>query len=176
MFCSNQPQGFRWAAFLLCFALFGLAFAPESAIIARAPGDQTIYSLQSGSPAAISNFVDIEAGCNWSGIGGQVFDQIGSPMTGMLIKVSGTLDGLPIDKFVYTGSSQQFGPGGYDLKLTDRPISSYTLRVQLFDASGARLSLPFSLRTFGTCQQNLLVVNFIPISLEHPVFLPNIMR
>jgi hypothetical protein len=174
MFRVDQPKGFWRAMFLLCLALFGLAFVPESAIGAVA--DQTRYSVQRGSPVAIPNFVDVEAGCNWSGIGGQVFDQNGSPMMGLIVKVSGIFDGHQVLEYIYTGSSQRFGPGGYDLKLADRPVSSQSLSIQLLDTVGTPLSMPFGLYTFDTCQQNLLIINFAPISISHPVYLPRVSR
>lgn len=174
MFLVYQPRGFWRAMFLLCLTLFELAFVPKSTIHAVAA--QTRYSVQRGSPAAIPNFVDIEAGCNWSGIGGQIFDENGSPVIGLMVKVSGTFDGHPVLEYVYTGSSERFGPGGYDLQLSDRLVSSQSIRIQLLATDATPLSMPFMLRTYDTCQQNLLVVNFAPISVDHPVYLPRVSR
>ena len=129
-----QPRGIWQAAVLLCLALFGLAFIPRSTIKNWAGADQTLYMFQRGTPAAIPNFIDSGAGCNWAGVGGQVFDQSGVPMSGLIVKVSGTLEGRQIQYYVFTGSSQHFGPGGYELKLADHPISSSTLELLLLDA------------------------------------------
>jgi hypothetical protein len=173
---SGRPHGFWRTALLLCLAFFGLAFVPQSAITDRVNAEGTVFSLQRGTPAAIPNFVDLVAGCNWSGIGGQVFDQIGSPMTGLMVKVSGTLEGRQVLFYVYTGSSQHFGPGGYDLKFADQPVASLTLNLQLLDAAGVPLSKSFVVPTYDACQQNLLVVNLAPISVDHPVYLPLVSR
>jgi len=176
MWRSGRPQGFWQTALLLCLAFFGLAFVPQSAITDQVSTAETVYSLQRGTPAAIPNFIDLAAGCNWSGFGGQVFDQNGSPVTGWRVKVSGTLEGRQVLQYVSTGSSQHFGPGGYDIKVADHPVASLTLKLQLLDAAGAPLSMPFVVPTFDACQQNLLVVNLAPISVDHPVYLPIVSR
>lgn len=176
MLRMGQPTGFHRLALLICVGWLGLAFAPAPIDVDRASADQTIYSFQRGIPAAIPNFVDVDSGCNWAGIGGQVFDEAGAPVTGLTVKISGVFEGRQILYYVYTGSSQHFGPGGYELKLANQPVSSYSLKLQLLDAAGARLSLPFLLRTYDSCQQNLLVVNLAPISLDHSVFLPKVYR
>ena len=176
MFRANQPRGFWLIALMLCLALVGLAFAPISAISDNAIAEKKIFVLQRGTPAAIPNFVDLVVGCDWAGIGGQVFDQAGSPMNGLLVKISGTLGGRQILKYVYTGSSQYFGPGGFDLKLVDHPVSSQTLTLQVLDAAGVRRSAAFPLTTYATCQQNLLVVNLVEVSLDRTIYLPLISR
>jgi hypothetical protein len=176
MFRSARPKVFWHLGLVLGVVLFGLAFTPKLAIPDDDLADQTTYSLQRGTPAAIPNFVDLTAGCNWGGVGGQVFDQNGAPVAGLLIKISGTLDGQQVLQYLYTGSSQHFGPGGFDLKLANRPVSSQTLRLQLLDAAGAPLSLPFGLSTYGTCDKNLLVVNLMVISVDNPIYLPQIPR
>lgn len=176
MFRLDRPRGIWQTAVLLCLALLGLAFVPKSAITHWANADRTIYLFQRGTPAAIPNFIDIGAGCNWAGIGGQVFDQAGLPTAGLIVKVSGALEGRQILQYVYTGSSQHFGPGGFDLKLADHPVSSNTLQLLLLNAAGEPLSGRFFLHTYNTCQQNLLVVNLMPVAIENPVYLPVISR
>jgi hypothetical protein len=176
MFQLSRLQRVWLTAILLCLAFLGLALIPGSAIKARADSDQTLYMYQGGTPAAIQNFVDIGAGCNWAGIGGQVFDLSGAPMAGLIVKVSGSLEGRQIQYFVYTGSSQHFGPGGFNLKLADHPVSSSTLELLLLDAAGEPLSGRNILQTFNNCQQNLLVVNLVPRLIENPVYLPVISR
>ena len=173
---NGRSLPFWRATIVICLALVVSGVAPESEISRAAPVEQYIYFIQVGTPAAIPNFVDVVAGCNWSGIGGQVFTQAGAPVIGLRVKISGTFDGRQILQYVTTGSSQRFGPGGFDYKLADRPIASQSLRLQLLDSAGVRQSPPFNLRTFGTCQQNLLVINLTPISIENVIYLPQIPR
>ena len=176
MIRSGHPRGPWQAVLVLSLALLGLAFTPVSAITDNAVAEQRVYALQRGTPAAIPNFIDLAAGCNWSGIGGQIFDLAGSPRNGMLIKINGTLEGRQVLKYVYTGSSQYFGPGGFNLKLVDHPVASQTLSLQLLDAAGEPRSAAVPLTTYATCQQNLLVVNLVEVSLDHSIYLPFVSR
>lgn len=116
------------------------------------------YLLQSGTPAAIPNFLQPDQGCAWAGIGGQVFDLAGEPVSGMLVKVSGAYQGRTVSKVAVTGASQGFGPGGYDIYLGSLPQAT-TLTLQLVDVTGAARSDAYRLATYADCQHNLLVVN-----------------
>ena len=184
MFSSGRSSSFWRVGLFVCLTLVLSGFrsesspelSPESEVFQAAIADQTIYFIQWGTPAAIPNFVDLAAGCNWSGIGGQVFDQAGTPVAGLRVRISGTYDGRQISQVINTGSSQRFGPGGFELKLGDRPVASQTVRLQLINASGSRLSPPYLQKTFATCQQNLLVMNLKQITLDHLVFLPQVPR
>jgi hypothetical protein len=172
----NRRQVSWRATLLLYLTLPGLVFGSKPAIADRVSTTQTVFTLQRGTPAAIPNFLEPLAGCNWLGIGGQVFDQAGSPMHGLLIKVSGTLEGRQILQYVYTSTAQQFGPGGFALKLTDHLVSSRSLKLQILDAAGNTLSLPFSFPTYATCRQNLLVINLAATPFEKSIYLPKISR
>ena len=140
MHLTGPSCAIRRAILVVCLALLVLGFGLEPDISRAAGNALNKYSIQRGTPAAIPNFIDITAGCNWLGIGGQVFDQTGSPINGLSIKISGTLEGRQVLLYKTTGSSQRFGPGGFDLKLGDHPVASQTLRLQLFDAAGSKLS------------------------------------
>lgn len=176
MFQLGRPRCVRLTAILLSLAFLGLALMPGSAIYAQTGADRTLYMLQRGTPAAIPNFVDIGAGCNWAGVGGQVFDLAGSPMSGLIVQVRGTLEGRQIQSSVSTGSSTHFGPGGYEMKLADHPVASFTLELLLLDAAGEPLSGRYRLQTYNNCQQNLLVVNLMSRLIENPLYLPVIAR
>ena len=176
MSLSGRSYTFGHATIVLCFAFLVLGFAPETEIYQASIAERSIYSIQWGTPAAIPNFIDIAAGCNWTGIGGQVFDDTGFPMIGLRVKISGTFDGRQVLQYITTGSSQRFGSGGFDLKLGDRPIATQSLRIQLLDSTDVALSPPFVFRTFGDCQQNLLVINMTPISLDNVMYLPLVTR
>jgi hypothetical protein len=176
MFRFFRSNGLLRAAIVLWFTLLVFGFVPGSEFSKAATVERTIYTFQKGTPTAIPNFIDIDAGCNWSGIGGQVFDQNGTPMIGLIVKINGMFDGRQVLQQLTTGSSQRFGLGGFDLKLGDRPIASQTLRIQLLDAASAPLSPPFVLRTFDTCEQNLLVTNLTLVSADNFIYLPLVSR
>lgn len=82
------------------------------------------YILQPGSPVAVPNFAHPELGCDWLGIGGQIFDRRGRPQKSVIVEVSGTLAGIEINKLVVSGGAAIFGEGGYEIKLSERPIGS----------------------------------------------------
>ncbi|MCC7362093.1 MAG: hypothetical protein IT317_21595 [Anaerolineales bacterium] len=116
------------------------------------------YTLQTGSPTYLSNFLN-QAGCAWFGIAGRAFALDGSVVIGLTVKVrAGDIDLPP----VLTGSAKAIGTGGYEVFLSDHPIASTNVyKVQLFNANGAALSEQYSLTTFGDCTKNLVMVNFV---------------
>ncbi len=113
--------------FLIPMLLFlGISYNSASAEFT-----ETIFAPQSGTPTSISNFVDIEAGCNWSGIGGQVINQLGTPVTGIVVKIWGSYSGRQILSYGVSGGSADFGPGGFLFKLGDHAAaSSETMSLQ----------------------------------------------
>jgi hypothetical protein len=138
---------------------------------------QLIYVVQPGTPVGIQNFILPEAGCNWSGVGGQVFDQKGSPVSGLIIKINGTLEGNSVLVYAVTGSSLQLGPGGFDVYLSDHPIATQSvLSLQLLDVTGNPLTGSIPLDTFNECTQNLLLVNLVERFFDAFLYLPLISR
>jgi hypothetical protein len=119
------------------------------------------FGLQAGSPAGIPNIANNQ-GCDWMGVGGQVFDLNDAPIVASLtVHIEGELGGLPVDRDALTGSAPSLGPAGYVLNLADHPIaSSGTLFVQLLDNAGAPLSESIAIDTFSSCDQNLILVNW----------------
>lgn len=135
------------------------------------------YVLQSGIPKAIPNFTHPELGCNWMGVGGQVFAPDGAPVVGLVVEVVGVLNGKQIAKLALTGNSTAFGPGGYEILLENKAISSQSaLYVQLFDLDGKPISGQIYFNTYADCSKNLIVVNFIDQSLALPLknYIPGI--
>ncbi len=138
---------------------------------------QILYVVQPGTPVGIQNFVLPEAGCNWAGVGGQVFDQTGSPVSGLIIKINGTVEGNSVLVYAVTGSSLQLGPGGFDVYLSDHPVATQSLlTLQLLDVTGAPLTGPIPLETFANCSQNLLLVNLVEKLFNAYQYLPLISR
>jgi hypothetical protein len=131
-----------------------------------------LYVAQPGAPAAIPNFVEPAAGCDWWGIGGQVFNLSGRPESGLVARITGTVDGLAVNQSVVTGSSLMFGPGGFHLRLANHLPVAASLRIQLFDAAGRQQSPVITLPIFRTCSQNLLVYNFRQRSFNNILYLP----
>jgi hypothetical protein len=135
-----------------------------------------VFLPQAGTPAAIQNFIQPAAACNWMGIGGQVFDRSGLPVTGLVVKLTGTLDGKAVAWHALSGSSLQFTPGGFDIHVADHPVATHSLTIQLLDVLGEARSRPFVLQTYDSCQKNLVVINLVERFVVTELFFPLVRR
>ncbi len=127
----------------------------------REPG--SYYEIQPGSPVALdSSIFHPDLGCNFLGVAGQAFGLEDAPIPGLIVRVSGTLNGESVDKAGLTGAASQYGAGSYyEVLLGDEPIASEnSLSIQILDGEGVPASDPFSFSTFASCEQNLILVNF----------------
>jgi hypothetical protein len=121
----------------------------------------TRYLLQPGSPTWVENFIHPEAGCNWMGVGGQVFDLQGNAVSNLVVKLTGTLNGEPVELIALTGGALNLGPGGYEFKLSDHPFATVeTLWVSAFDKDGNAISDPEAISTYDSCEKNFVIINF----------------
>ena len=121
----------------------------------------TRYLLQSGSPTWVENFIHPEAGCNWMGVGGQVFDHEGNSISNLFVKLTGTLNGEAVELLALTGGAINLGQGGYEFKLSDHPVAStQTLWISVFDKDGNAISDSVAISTYDSCEQNFMIVNF----------------
>jgi hypothetical protein len=136
---------------------------PENNRSETSIGEEIIsYQLQPGSPLAMENVFHQERGCNWMGIGGQVFGESGQPIGMLVVEVGGQLEGKKIEALTLTGSASQWGPGGFEFDLAEKPIlSSESLWVQVLDLEGNPLSEQVYIDTFEDCDRAVLMVNFI---------------
>jgi hypothetical protein len=134
--------------------------------------------MQPGTPTRMANFVTPEAGCNWLGIAGQVFDLNGNPLAGVVIEVGGSLNGQPVQQLALTGSSPAVGPGGYVIVLADHPVQSDgTVWFQLLDQGGSPKTGRILLTTSDRCEENLTLINLIEANpVASQVSLPVILK
>jgi hypothetical protein len=115
------------------------------------------FTVQGDMPFAVENVFNL-AGCNWLGIGGQVYDLRGGPLIGYVIH----LDGGGLDANSLSGTQPQYGPAGYEFKLGSSPKrSSGIYRVQLRDPQNVPVSDWMAVDTFDDCTKNVLLVNFL---------------
>lgn len=125
------------------------------------------YKLQVLNPHYMVNFTHPELGCDWLGIGGQIFNKEGVVQKNIIIKVEGELMGSPVIEEMTMPLAEPdidiaYGPGGFELTLANSPVESdSTLWVQLFNLDGVPLSEKIYLITYDDCQKNLLIMNFI---------------
>ncbi len=163
----------------------GLPAIPDPAEEAAAPAEDqaqptpTAYPFgrQPGSPVFTLNFAHPELACNWMGVAGQVFDLESQPLDGILVEAGGTLNGEVVLGLAITGSIGTYGPGSYELQLSNRAIASQgTVWLRLMDFAGNQLSDIVSINTSSDCGQNLILLNFsqrLPLeSLGHDYYLP----
>jgi len=156
----------------ILLAVFGYFFRPVSA-----QTSDLVFAHQGGTPVGIKNFILGNQGCDWMGVGGQVFDQLGNPLTGLVIKVEGTLEGQPILQYAVTGGYEQFGPGGFLITLADHPAASESeLNAQVLDVGGGEISPRLGFVTYGDCDRNLIVLNVRESLIQNGVYLPLIRR
>ncbi len=129
------------------------------------PPEMVLYALSPGSPKALASTAFYpDLGCKWSGVAGQVFDADGQPIppAAVLVIVGGVLNGEAVELLSLTGTAPQYGPAGYEVVLGDVPIASQgSLYIQLFDPQGTPLTDRIYFDTFGACEQNLILIDFV---------------
>lgn len=122
------------------------------------------YEVQPGSPVSTTNFLHPESGCNWVGLGGQVFSADGSAVTGIKVVVVGSLDNRQVAAVATTGRSTAVGPGGYELALSLAPVqTSGDLKAQLFNQTGQSISDPVPFKVSNDCHQSQVLLNFVAV-------------
>lgn len=138
---------------------------------------------QEGTPVGMANWAHPDLGCNWQGVAGQVFDLNGEPALTLVVEAGGTFNGAPVLGLSVTGITSVYGPGGYEIQLGNVPLTtSQQVWVQLKDGDGKALSEPIFLDTVASCDQNLILLNFVeqpgppPQTAERHIYLPFIAR
>jgi hypothetical protein len=131
----------------------------------RSTADLPSYARQVGTPRLMANFIQPEAGCNWMGVGGQVFRVNGQPVTSLVVEVGGKLNGADIFHLVLTGNQSNLGAGGYLITLSDQPVaSSGSLWIMLYDLGGQSLTDQIYFSTVQDCARNFVLINFAEVN------------
>lgn len=141
--------------------------AAESAVAEAAEPGETgfipAYVPQVGTPFGLPNFSHPDLACNWMGVGGQIFGSDGWPVAFLVVEIGGELGEQPVSQLALTGTAQQWGPGGYEFVLGDRPIASRrTLWLQVHDLEGRVLSGRLYFDTYDECNRNAIMINLAP--------------
>jgi hypothetical protein len=109
------------------------------------------------SPRYLQNYAN-NAGCNWLGIAGLVFDLQGNPVSPGEYQVHAW--GSGIDIRVSVSGAPAYGPSGYEVYLSDSPVvNNYSL--QLETAVGRPVSPIYEVQTHASCSENLLFFVFL---------------
>lgn len=131
------------------------------------------YDIQLGSPKFMQAFTQLDKGCNWMGVAGQVFDSQSNPLVNVTVLVTGKLNGQTLNGVGLSGVARAYGPGGYEIKLADKAVDSQAaLTIQVMDEQWQPLSAPVVFDTSSDCQKNLILVNFQGVTSGPKIFLP----
>lgn len=129
------------------------------------PAEMVLYELKAGSPKAMASTTFYpDLGCKWAGVAGQIFEANGEPVSpaSVLVVVGGILNGKTVELLSLSGTAPQYGLSGYEVVLGDVPIASQqSLYIQLFDPQGQPLTNRIYFDTYGACDQNLILIDFI---------------
>lgn len=88
-------------------------------------------------------------------------DQNNSPIVGIVVRLTGYLNGKSIDMTNLSGINLEYGKAGFEFYLGDTPIASNKdLYVQLLDQAGLPLSEQIYIRTYDDCSKNLVLIRF----------------
>ena len=148
---------------------------PEAPQFIQKKIEEPKYIVQPGTPLAVANFVQTEAGCNWMGIAGQVFSVTGEPVTNLVVDIEGKLEGQDVLFLAITGTAQLIGPGGFVIQLADHPLATEgTMFLQVFDLQGVPQSNQIPLTTYASCEQNLILLNLTAFEKKEKLYLPSI--
>lgn len=117
-----------------------------------------LFNLREEQVIFTQNFTN-QAGCAWQGIGGQVFDLSGAPLSDLVIHIFGV---NALDRTVTSGSNSLYGAGGWEFPV-DNKISSDTYYVELMSGAGTVISPRITITFPNDCLRNLALVNFIQV-------------
>lgn len=127
---------------------------PRASATPRAPYSASITPIE-------STIIHPELGCGWFGIGGSVVGKDNAPVLFMTLRLSGTLDGEPIEKLTVSGTALDYGQSGFEFELGTTPVASNKLlTLQLLDQSGVPQADDVRILTYDDCKKNLILVRF----------------
>jgi hypothetical protein len=96
------------------------------------------------------------AGCDWLGVGGQVFDAQGIPFPGVTVRCwSGGFEGTSV-----SGSHPEYGPAGWEVYLYNKPRDA-TWNCQVVQGGvGVSPVVTFTTTTDNGCNRNSVRIDF----------------
>jgi len=127
---------------------------PPTATVTRSP---YLFTKSDTSPMYLQNFAN-NAGCNWLGIAGEVLNLEGNPVGSGEYRVH--VWGSGIEERVPVGGALAYGPSGYEQFVFNAPVIR-DYNIQLETGSGSAVSQVYAVQTRASCNQNLLLFNFV---------------
>jgi len=136
------------------FSLVPPTKTPPATATPRAPYGATITAIE-------STIIHPEEGCGWFGIGGSVVDSSNAPKLYMTLRLSGSINGQPVEKLTVSGTALDYGQSGFEFELGNTPVASNKLLIlQLFNQAGQRQADDIPIVTYDDCNKNLILVRF----------------
>jgi hypothetical protein len=136
------------------YSLFPPTQTPPATSTPKAPYGSNVTAIE-------STIIHPEDGCGWFGVGGSVVDASGAPVLYMTLRLTGSLDGKPIEKLTVSGTALDYGQSGFEFKLGSTPMASNKLlTLQLLDQSGVPQADEVLIITYKDCDKNLILVRF----------------
>ena len=127
---------------------------PPATATPRAPYGVTITAIE-------STIIHPEQGCGWFGIGGSVVDNSNAPVLYMTLRLTGSINGQPVEKLTVSGTALDYGQSGFEFELGKSPVASNKLLIlQLFNQAGERQADDIPIVTYDDCNKNLILVRF----------------
>ena len=84
-----------------------------------------------------------------------------APVLFMTLRLSGSLNGEPVEKLTVSGTALDYGQSGFEFQLGTTPVASNKLlTLQLLDQSGAPQADDVRILTYDDCKKNLILVRF----------------
>jgi len=121
------------------------------------------FTIHKDGPFYMPNFAQPSAGCQWMGVAGQVFDEQNHEIQGLVIVIGNTQAEDNKEWIANTGTALAYGPGGFEIQLTDEPIeTSQKYWIEVRSQDGTALSERFFFNTYDDCDRNLVLINFVP--------------
>lgn len=118
-----------------------------------------LYVVQDGTPLGLPS--PSHPDCNWMGVGGQAFGLDGQPDLDVVVQLGGQFNDIERSMVTMAGWAPQWGPGGFELELFDRPMASQgTLWVQLYNTNWQPLSERVYFDTYAECERSFIMINF----------------
>jgi len=115
------------------------------------------FTKDQNSPQYLQNFAN-NAGCNWMGVAGEVFNLEGNPVAPGEYVVHVWDSG--IDQRVSVGDAPAYGPSGYEQFIFDAPrVQDHS--IQLETSNGTAVSQVYRFQTRASCNQNLIWFSFV---------------
>jgi hypothetical protein len=140
-----------------------------SAVVVESPTPHAnaayAYDLKSAPAPIDASLLYPGRGCGWMGVGGQVSNLSGRPVTGINVQMYGMVDGNSMNVITLTGTAQKYGEAGYEFTISEQKVfaSKGVFWIQLIDQQRNPLSKRVVFDTFDDCARNLVVINFTQV-------------